>query len=169
MKLLQHVPAPGSEKSRPNPAPHAVSRSSPGATAPPAGRCSGQGRAATPSGPEPSPRAAQLTRGLVPVGLQGNVIPLLAPLGSGNFFHLVDFRQAEFGIVVEEELPLSDGEVVLAPVPELPQVLIVQGVERVVPAGTHTSPVTRQLLRLSSEMAVLCWGPSYPGSPPPRG
>jgi hypothetical protein len=40
---------------------------------------------------------------------------------------------------VEEELPLNDGEVVLAPVPQLPQVLVVQGIERVVPTKTHAS------------------------------
>lgn len=40
---------------------------------------------------------------------------------------------------MEEELALSDGEVVLAPVPELPEVLVVQGIERVVPADTHTA------------------------------
>lgn len=80
----------------------------------------------------------QLTGCLVPVGLQGNVVPLLAALGSGHFLHLVDLRQAEFGVVVEEELALSDREVVLVPVPQLPQVLVVQGVERIVPTETHT-------------------------------
>lgn len=32
-----------------------------------------------------------LTRGLIPVGFQGYVIPLLTPLSPGDLFHLVDF------------------------------------------------------------------------------
>lgn len=34
---------------------------------------------------------------------------------------------------MEEELALSDGKVVFVPVPELSEVLVVQGIERVVP------------------------------------
>lgn len=32
-----------------------------------------------------------LTRGLISVGLQGYVIPVLTPLSPGDLFHLVDF------------------------------------------------------------------------------
>lgn len=32
-----------------------------------------------------------LTRGLIPVGLQGYVIPLLTPFSARDLFHLVDF------------------------------------------------------------------------------
>lgn len=87
----------------------------------------------------------QLTRCLVPIGLQGNVVPLLTALSSGDFFHLVNFRQAEFRVVMEEELALSDGEVVFAPVPELPQVLVVQGIKRIVPTGTHTTSYSKPM------------------------
>lgn len=49
---------------------------------------------------------------------------------------------------MEKELALSDGEVVLAPIPELPEVLVVQGIERVVPADTHmASHSTTHLLQ----------------------
>lgn len=79
------------------------------------------------------PSSAPLTRGLVAVGLEGDVVLLLAPLGPRDLLHLVDLGQAELGVVVEEELPAGDGQVVLAPVPQLAQVLVVQGVEGIVP------------------------------------
>lgn len=51
---------------------------------------------------------------------------------------------------MEEELALSDGEVVFAPVPELPEVLVVQGVERVVP--TNTQLITPQPIFFNAKM-----------------
>lgn len=73
-----------------------------------------------------------LTGGLVSVGAQSDVILLVAFLGSRHFFHFSDFRHAEFGVVVEECAAALNGEVVLGPVPQLAQVLVVQGVEGVI-------------------------------------
>lgn len=73
-----------------------------------------------------------LTGGLVSVGAQSDVILLVAFLGSRHFFHFSDFRHAEFGVVVEECAAALNGEVVLGPVPQLTQVLVVQGVEGVI-------------------------------------
>lgn len=70
-----------------------------------------------------------LTRGLVAVRLQGNVVPLLPPLRPRDLFHLVDLRQAQLGVVMEEEFPPCDSEVVFTPVPELAEILVVQGVK----------------------------------------
>lgn len=73
-----------------------------------------------------------LTGGLVSVGALSDVILLVALLGSRHFFHFSDFRHAEFGVVVEERAAALNGEVVLGPVPQLTQVLVVQGVEGVI-------------------------------------
>lgn len=72
-----------------------------------------------------------LTGGLVSVGALSDVILLVALLGSRHFLHFSDFRHAEFGVVVEESAAALNGEVVLGPVPQLTQVLVVQGVEGV--------------------------------------
>lgn len=68
---------------------------------------------------------------MVPVGASGNVVLLVATLRARYRYHLLDFRHAEFGVVVEEGAAMLDGEVVLGPVPQLAQVLVVQCVERV--------------------------------------
>lgn len=73
-----------------------------------------------------------LTGGLVSVGALSDVILLVALLGSRHFLHFSDFRHAEFGVVVEERAAALNGEVVLGPVPQLTQVLVVQGVEGVI-------------------------------------
>lgn len=72
-----------------------------------------------------------LTGGLVSISALSNVILLIALLGSRHFFHFSDFRHAEFGVVVKERATAVDGEVVLGPVPQLTQVLVVQGIEGV--------------------------------------
>lgn len=72
-----------------------------------------------------------LTRGLVPVGAKSDVVLLIALTGSCYFRHFLDFRHAEFGVVVEEHAATLNGEVVLGPIPKLAQVLVVQGVEGV--------------------------------------
>lgn len=71
------------------------------------------------------------TGGLVSVSALSDVILLVSLLGSRHFLHFSDFRQAEFGVVVEERAAALNGEVVLGPVPQLAQVLVVQGVEGV--------------------------------------
>lgn len=75
--------------------------------------------------------ATQLTRCLVAVGLGRNVVPALP--GPGDLFHLANLRHAQLGVVVEEHASLQDAQLVLGPVPELSQVLVVQGVEGVIP------------------------------------
>lgn len=45
--------------------------------------------------------------------------------------HLVDLGHAEFGVEAEEETPVDDRQVVLIPVPQILQVLVVDGGERV--------------------------------------
>lgn len=77
-------------------------------------------------------RVEFLTWGLVPVGLERDVVGALPPFGSRHVLHLTDLWHAELGVVVEKNAPLQDGELMLGPVPELPEVLVVQGVEWVV-------------------------------------
>lgn len=72
------------------------------------------------------------TGGLVSVGAQSDVILEISLLGSRHFLHFSDFRHAEFGVVVEECAAALNGEVVLGPVPQLAQVLVVQGVKGVI-------------------------------------
>lgn len=79
------------------------------------------------------------TGGLVSVGAQRDVILLVSPLGSRHFLHFSDFRHAQFGVVVEEGAAAMNGEVVFGPVPQLTQVLVVQGVE-----GVKTANKTRK-------------------------
>lgn len=72
------------------------------------------------------------TGGLVSVGALCDVILLVPLLCPRHFLHFSDFRHAEFGVVVEERAAALNGEVVLGPVPQLAQVLVVQGVEGVI-------------------------------------
>lgn len=86
--------------------------------------------------------AEVLTRGLVSVGLGGDVVLDLPLFGPCHLLHLADLRHAEFGVVVEKHASLQDGQLVFGPVPELSQVLVVQGIERVIPGKkkkTHKS------------------------------
>lgn len=89
--------------------------------------------------PPPNPRghrslltARALTGSLVPVGLGGDVVLDLPLLQPGHLLHLVDLRHAQLGIVMEKQASLQDGQLVFGPVPQLPQILVVQRVERVV-------------------------------------
>lgn len=45
----------------------------------------------------------------------------------------MDLRHTEFGVVVEKHASLQDGQFVLGPVPQLPQILVVERVKRVIP------------------------------------
>lgn len=92
---------------------------------------------------------ACLTGRLVSVGAQSDVILLVALLGSRHFLHFADFRHAEFGVVVEERAAALNGEVVLGPVPQLAQVLVVQGVEGVETVGKRRKCKGRFQRRLS--------------------
>lgn len=74
-------------------------------------------------------RSGSLTGGLVPVGAYSDVVLLVALLGSCHLLHLSDFRHAKFGVVVEEHTTAMDGQVVLGPIPQLAQVLVVQRIE----------------------------------------
>lgn len=47
------------------------------------------------------------------------------------FPHLVDLRHAEFGVQTEEQTTSLNAQVVLAPVPQVLQVLVVDGGERI--------------------------------------
>ena len=84
-----------------------------------------------------------LTGGLVPVVAYSDVVLLVAVLGSGYLLHLSDFRHAEFGVVVEEHPTTRDGQVVLGPVPQLSEVLVVQRIE-----GVNSR--TRQIKKLNT-------------------
>lgn len=75
----------------------------------------------------------ELTGGLVAVGFGGDVILGMPLLGPRNLLHLADLGHAQLGVVVEEHAAAHDGQVVLAPVPQLTQVLVVQRIEGVVP------------------------------------
>lgn len=72
------------------------------------------------------------TGGLVSVGAQSDVILQVSLLGSRHLLHFSDFRHAQFGVVVEERAAAMNGEVVFGPVPQLTQVLVVQGVKGVI-------------------------------------
>lgn len=76
---------------------------------------------------------AGLTEGLVSISGDADFIFSDTVLGPGHFFHPEDLRLAEFGVVEEEHPAVEDGEVVFGPIPQLPQVLVVRGIERVVP------------------------------------
>lgn len=41
----------------------------------------------------------------------------------------MDLGHAELGVVVEKHASLQDGQVVLGPVPQLPQILVVQRIK----------------------------------------
>lgn len=84
--------------------------------------------------------AAALTEGLV--GVRRDADFVLPVLGPGHFFHADDLRLAEFGVVAEVHPAVEDGEVVFVPVPQLPQVLVVEGVEREVPAKIKSDKVS---------------------------
>ena len=79
---------------------------------------------------------------MVSVVLGGDVVLDLPVLGACDFLHLAYLRHAQLGVIVEEHAAVADGQLVLGPVPQLPEVLVVQGVEGVVPGeiegDTHT-------------------------------
>lgn len=74
-----------------------------------------------------------LTEGLVSISWDADIVFRDPVLGPGHLFHPEDLRLAEFGVVEEEHPAVEDGEVVFGPVPQLTQVLVVHGVERIVP------------------------------------
>lgn len=76
--------------------------------------------------------AGALTGSLVPVGLGGDVVLDLPLFQPSHLLHLVDLRHAQLGVVMEKQASLQDGQFVFGPVPQLPQILVVQCVERVV-------------------------------------
>lgn len=47
--------------------------------------------------------------------------------------HLVDLRHAQLGVEVEKQAPVQNGQVVLIPVPQVLQALVVDGGERIHP------------------------------------
>lgn len=70
-----------------------------------------------------------LTAGLFTVVKE---VPLLWFLCPARFLpHLVDFRYAQFGVQAKEEASVQNREVVLVPVPQVLQVLVVDGGEGV--------------------------------------
>lgn len=59
-------------------------------------------------------------------------ITLLRLSGDASLLpHLVDLRHAQFRVQSKEQTPVLDGQVVLLPVPQLLQVLVVDGRERI--------------------------------------
>lgn len=70
-----------------------------------------------------------LTRRLVSVGFRSDVILDLPVFGPSHLLHPAYFGHAELGVVVEEHAAPQDGQIMMGPVPELPQVLVVQGIE----------------------------------------
>lgn len=59
------------------------------------------------------------------------VILLQLPISARFFPHLVDLGHAEFGVQTEEETSSPNSQVVLTPVPQILQVLVVDGGERI--------------------------------------
>lgn len=57
----------------------------------------------------------------------------LSIFGSSHLLHLVNLRNAQFGIKSKVHFPFFDGQVMVAPVPQLLQVLVVQHIKRVIP------------------------------------
>lgn len=61
-------------------------------------------------------------------------VALLGLLSYSCLFpHLVDFRHAEFRVEAEKEPSIQNSQVVLIPVPQILQVLVVDGGERIHP------------------------------------
>lgn len=52
----------------------------------------------------------------------------------------MDLGHAEFGVVVEKHASLQNGQFVLGPVPQLPQILVVERVKGVIPGGENARP-----------------------------
>ena len=80
-----------------------------------------------------------LTGGSLSVVPRIDVPFALAPLSPGHLLHAVNFGDAQLGVESKVHLPSFDGQVAVAPVPELLQVLVVEDIERVVPGSTETT------------------------------
>lgn len=81
--------------------------------------------------PKITTTAFHLTGGLVSVGADSDVVLLVALLGPRYLFHLSNLRHAEFRVVVEEDPTVLDRQVVLGPIPQFSEVLVVQCVESI--------------------------------------
>lgn len=68
---------------------------------------------------------------MVSVGPDGDVVLQVALLGARYLLHLPDLRHAELRVVVEEGPAALDGQVVLGPIPQFSEVLVVQRVESI--------------------------------------
>lgn len=74
------------------------------------------------------------SRGRLTVGLLAVVAEIAFHRLNGYarlFPHGVDLRHAELGVELEEQPSIQNGQVVLVPVPQVLQVLVVDGQERV--------------------------------------
>lgn len=80
---------------------------------------------------------------MVPVGANRNVILDVALLGSCDLLHFSNFRHAKLGVVVEECTTTQNGEVVLGPVPQLTQVLVVQCIEGIIAKKKKKEEINR--------------------------
>lgn len=76
-----------------------------------------------------------LTGCLVSVGANCDVVLLVALLGSRYLLQLSDFRHAKLRVEVEERATLLDCQVVLGPIPQLAEVLVVECVKGVATNG----------------------------------
>lgn len=106
-------------------------------------------------------RAGVLTWSLVSVCLGRDVVLDLPLFGSRHLLHLVDLGHAELGVVVEKHASLQDGQVVLGPVPQLPQILVVQRIKWVIPGRENPrlhKPICQNTERVLSKhnYALAC-------------
>lgn len=69
-------------------------------------------------------QASKLTAGAVAIVPEIAVIEVA--LNARLFPHLADLRHAQLGVGSEEQLPCIDGEVVLLPVPEILELLVIK-------------------------------------------
>lgn len=80
-----------------------------------------------------------LTAGSVPIVAEIVLLKLLSDVRL--LPHIVDLRHAEFGVEAEGQPPSPDGQVVLGPVPQVLQALVVNGRKSIHPEGRQQTGV----------------------------
>lgn len=71
----------------------------------------------------------------------------LSIFGAGSLLHLVDFINTEPGVKSEVHFAFSDSQIVMVPVPQLLQILVIQHIKWVIPVQKKS--VTRGWHQLS--------------------
>lgn len=75
----------------------------------------------------------KLTRGSLPIVPRIYISFALSPFGSWNFLHTVDLRNAQLRIKRKVHFPLLDRQIVMVPVPQLLQIVVIKHIKRIIP------------------------------------